>query len=113
MLTALLFSGMVMAQEKEDKEKKEGYVFTNVKEIPVTSVKDQARAGTCWCYSGLGFIEAELLRMGKGEYDLSEMYIVHNTYLDRAKAAVRTHGDDSFSQSGYFYDNIYGMKTNR
>lgn len=47
---------------------------------------------------------------GKGEYDLSEMYIVHQTYLDRADAAVRTHGDVSFSQGGSFYDVIYGMK---
>ncbi len=112
-VSAFLFGGMAMAQNesKEDKPEKEGYVFTTVKEIPITSVKDQARAGTCWCYSGLGFIEAELLRMGKGEYDLSEMYIVHNTYIDRAKAAVRTHGDVSFSQGGSFYDVIYGMKT--
>lgn len=109
LIAALMFSGMVMAQE-EEKEKKEGYVFTNIKELPITSVKDQARAGTCWCYSGLGFIEAELLRMGKGEYDFSEMYIVHNTYIDRAQAAVRTHGDVSFSQGGSFYDVIYGMK---
>ena len=48
--------------------------------------------------------------MGKGEYDLSEMYIVHNTYLDRADKAVRTHGDASFSQGGSFYDVIYGME---
>ena len=48
--------------------------------------------------------------MGKGEYDFSEMYIVHQTYLDRADAAVRTHGDVSFSQGGSFYDVIYGMK---
>ncbi|MBP5710896.1 MAG: aminopeptidase, partial [Bacteroidales bacterium] len=32
-------------------------------------------------------------------------------YLDRARAAVRTHGDISFSQGGSFYDVIYGMKT--
>ena len=99
------------AQEnKENKDKEnEGYVFTTVKECKITPVKNQANAGTCWCYSGLGFIEAELLRMGKGEYDFSEMYIVHHTYMDRAMAAVRTHGDVSFSQGGSFYDVIYGM----
>ena len=101
----------IYAQEnKENKEKEnEGYVFTTVKECKITPVKNQANAGTCWCYSGLGFIEAELLRMGKGEYDFSEMYIVHHTYMDRAMAAVRTHGDVSFSQGGSFYDVIYGM----
>ena len=65
------------------------FVFTTVKELPITSVKNQSRAGTCWCYSSMAFLESELLRMGKGEYDFSEMYIVHQTYLDRADAAVR------------------------
>ena len=95
----------------QDTLKEEGFIFTTVKENPITSVKNQNRAGTCWCYSGLAFIESELLRMGKGEYDFSEMFIVHNTYLDRADKAVRTHGDVSFSQGGSFYDVIYGMKT--
>ena len=88
----------------------EGFEFTITKELPITSVKNQHRAGTCWCYSTMAFLEAELLRMGKGEYDFSEMFIVHNTYLDRADKAVRTHGDISFSQGGSFYDVIYGMK---
>ncbi|MCR5114069.1 MAG: aminopeptidase [Bacteroidales bacterium] len=112
-LAAVIAVALCSPMRAQDKEKTEdeGYKFTIKKEIPITSVKDQNRAGTCWCYSGLGFIEAELLRMGKGEYDLSEMFIVHNTYIDRAKAAVRTHGDVSFSQGGSFYDVIYGMKT--
>ena len=96
--------------QEEEKKKEEGFEFTVVKETPITSIKNQNRAGTCWCYSTLGFIEAELLRMGKGEYDFSEMYIVQKTYLDRADKAVRTHGDASFSQGGSFYDVLYGMK---
>ena len=95
----------VMAQEAENTLE-----FTVVKENPITSIKNQNQAGTCWCYSSLAFIESELLRMGKGEFDLSEMYLVHNTYLDRADKAVRTHGDVSFSQGGSFYDVIYGME---
>lgn len=70
MKKALLFAalGLVCASSivAQEKEKKEGYVFTTVKENPITSVKNQSRAGTCWCYSGLSFIESELLRMGKG-----------------------------------------------
>ena len=91
-------------------EAKEGFEFTVVKENPITSIKNQNRAGTCWSYSGLAFIESELLRMGKGEHDLAEMFIVHNTYLDRADKAVRTHGDISFSQGGSFYDVLFAMK---
>ncbi|MBR2455536.1 MAG: aminopeptidase [Bacteroidaceae bacterium] len=105
-----LFSISGMAQGAKEQPKEEGFVFTTVKELPITSIKNQNRAGTCWCYSSMAFLEAELLRMGKGEYDFSEMYIVHNTYLDRADKAVRTHGDASFSQGGSFYDVIYGME---
>lgn len=108
-MCALALSANLYAQDKKDAE--EGFVFTTVKENPITSVKNQNRAGTCWCYSSYGFLESELLRMGKGEYDLSEMFTVYNTYLDRADAAVRTHGDASFSQGGSFYDALYGMET--
>ena len=94
LLAALAFVGFgAVAQEAAPE-------FTVVKANPITSIKNQNQAGTCWCYSSLAFIESELLRMGKGEYDFSEMYIVHNTYLDRADKAVRTHGDISFSQGG-------------
>ncbi len=97
-------------QDQKEEKKEEGFIFTTVKENPITSIKNQNRAGTCWCYSTLSFIESELLRMGKGEYDFSEMYTVYNTYIDRAKAAVRTHGDVSFAEGGSFYDVFYGMK---
>lgn len=112
-LAAVAVCATVFAQapKAEEQTEDEGYKFTVVKELPITSVKDQNQAGTCWCYSGLGFIEAELLRMGKGTYDFSEMYIVSNTYNDRAMAAIRTSGDVSFSQGGAFSDVIYGMKT--
>lgn len=56
------------------------YKFTPVKDIKVTEVKDQARTGTCWCFATVSFLEAELIRQGKGEYDLSEMFVVRNNY---------------------------------
>lgn len=59
------------------------YEFTTVKENPATSVKNQAKTGTCWCFATTSFIESELLRMGKGEYDLSEMYVVRQNYNKR------------------------------
>ena len=85
MLFALTLSATIQAQDTEKKESEEGFVFTTVKENPITSVKNQNRAGTCWCYSSYAFLESELLRLGKGEYDLSEMFTVYNTYLDRAE----------------------------
>lgn len=95
----------VSAQDKED-----GFIFTTVKENPITSIKNQNRSSTCWSFSGIGFLESELLRMGKGEYDLSEMFVVHHTMTDRAERYVRLHGDNSFSPGGSFYDVIYCLK---
>lgn len=92
------------AQEKEE------YVFTPVKELKITSVKNQNRTGTCWSFSGIGFLEAELLRMGKGEYDLSEMFVVSHSYKDKADKFVRLHGCLNFAQGGSFGDVLYATK---
>ncbi|MBQ0016039.1 MAG: aminopeptidase [Bacteroidales bacterium] len=109
-VVALCAPAFAQEENKESEKKDSGYVFTDIKVLPITSVKDQNRAGTCWCYSGLSFIESELLRMGKGEYDLSEMYVVHHTYQDRAMKSFRTDGETSFSQGGAFSDVIWTMK---
>ena len=109
-LALLVPATAVMAKKKKEEVKKDTVEFTVIKQNPITSVKDQHRSGTCWAYSSLGFLEAELLRMGKGEHDLCESFLVYNTYMDRADKAVRTHGDASFSQGGSFYDAIYCLK---
>ncbi len=88
----------------------EGYQFTPIKELKITPVKDQYRTGTCWSFSGVGFLEAELLRMGKGEYDLSEMFIVSHSYKDKADKFVRLHGFLNFAQGGAFGDVLYASK---
>lgn len=110
-LTGLIAFSSISAQDtKKNEKKEEGFIFTTIKENPITSIKNQNRAGTCWCYSAIAFLESELLKKNKGTYDFSEMFIVYNTYMDRAQAAIRTHGDVSFSQGGSFYDVIYGME---
>ena len=106
----LILCGFVACSLTAGAQAKSGFQFTTVKEVPITSIKNQHRSGTCWCHSSLGYFEAELLRQGKGEYDLSEMYVVHKTYEDRARASVRLHGDISFLQGGKFSDVVYCMK---
>lgn len=109
---ALLMSSTAFAQKKDkkNKDKQEGYVFTLVKENPVTSVKDQNRSGTCWAYSGLALIESELLRTGKGEFDLSEAWIYRHAYTEKADRYVRLHGAGTFSEGGAFQDIPYIIK---
>ena len=95
---------------KKDEAKPEGLHFTTVKEIKVTPIKNQHRTGTCWSFSGVGMIEAELLRIGKGEVDLSEMFIVNHSYKDKADKYVRLHGLINFAQGGSFADVLYVFK---
>ena len=98
------------AQENEE-EVTEGYQFTPVIEIPATSIKDQNRSGTCWSFSSLSFLESELLRMGKPEMDLSEMFVVSKCYSAKADKYVRMHGNTNFGSGGAFHDAIWVLKT--
>nr|MDA3854024.1 aminopeptidase [Bacteroidales bacterium] len=96
--------------------KEEGYIFTEVKTLPHTSVKDQNRSGTCWSFSGISFIESESMKLGYDSLNLSEMFIVRHNYAYKAERYVRTHGKTNFSQGGSFYDVLwaydkYGMLT--
>jgi aminopeptidase C len=109
LIAVLALSSMSMVAQDTPK-KGDGFIFTTIKENPITSIKNQNRSSTCWSFSSLGFLESELLRKGKGEYDLSEMFIVHHTMVDRAVNYVRYHGDSSFSPGGSFYDVLYCMK---
>ena len=45
--------------------------------------------------------------MGQGVYDLSEMFVVHHTMLDRAEYVVRMYGTAQFAPGGSAYDVIY------
>jgi bleomycin hydrolase len=73
------------------------YEFTDIKTVPVTSVKNQASSGTCWSFSTLAYLESEILVAGGPETDLSPMFVVRNAYYDRAVKYVRMHGTSSLS----------------
>ncbi|MBP1664819.1 MAG: peptidase papain, partial [Bacteroidetes bacterium] len=84
--------------------------FTVIKENKITSVKNQASSGTCWSFSGMAFFESELLRMGKPAVDLSEMFVVHRSYTDKAEKYLRMNGTNNFAGGGSFYDDVYVLK---
>lgn len=105
-LTPLIIALMIalpgFAQNEEDT--KPAYQFTDLIRLDNTPVKNQYRSGTCWSYSGISFLESELLKSGKGEYDLSEAFIIRNAYSEKAKKAVRWHGNINFAGGGAFHD---------
>ena len=74
-------------------------VFTVVKQIPITSIKDQNRSGTCWDYSTLSYFEAEILKKTGKTYDLCESFVANKTYMDRATQVVRLHKVDQPTMS--------------
>jgi bleomycin hydrolase len=82
----------------------EGYKFTTVTSLDATPVKNQARTGTCWCFATTSFIESELMRMGKGEYDLSEMFVVRHNYLDRLKDNYLRRGKGNLGPGSLAHD---------
>lgn len=88
-----------------------GYKFSVIRENPITTVKNQASTGTCWSFSGVGMLESELIRMGKGEFDLSEMYIVRRNYEDKAQKFARLHGSLNFAAGGSFADVVETFAT--
>ncbi len=108
-LMALAVTG-ASAKTSKDSTNSNKPVFTVIKELPVTSMKDQNKSGTCWAYSTLSFFESEILKNSGKTYDLSEMFVANKTYMDRATKAVRMHGDVSFSQGGSAYDVLYCLK---
>jgi len=107
---SLLFCILAISASAQTEERKDTFIFTTVKENKITPVKDQASSGTCWSFSALGFLESEMLRAGKQEVDLSEMFVVYHSYLDKAEKYVRMHGTINFSAGGSFYDVLYCWK---
>lgn len=96
----------VTAQNKEAQPAKaeEGYKFTPVTDLKATSVKNQSATGTCWCFATTSFVESELLRMGKGEYDLSEMFIVRYNDIDMLKDNYLRQGKGHLGEGGNCHD---------
>ena len=105
------FSAASFAQAPAPAAKK--YEFKVVKELPITSVKNQASSGTCWCFSTISFLESELIRRGyKGDdLDLSEMFVVSKAYQDKAEKYIRLDGALNFGQGSDFGDVIETIKT--
>ncbi len=102
MATASALPGFAAPADADStKQAEEKFVFTDIKVLPkTTSVKDQNKSGTCWCFSSTSFFEDEILRKGGDSLDLSEMFTVRQCYLDKAERFVRLYGQTNFAAGG-------------
>ncbi|MCD6090874.1 MAG: aminopeptidase [Bacteroidales bacterium] len=110
LLALVLIAILPLSVLAKKKPKTKGYQFKMLYEVPTTPVKDQYRTGTCWSFSGMAFFETELLRMGKGEYDLAEMYNVRQSYVEKADRFVRFQGKTNFGNGGIIHDVLYNIE---
>ena len=82
------------------------YKITDEINVGCTAVKNQSKTGTCWSFATCSFLESELMRVGRGYHDLSEMYVVRNIYRDKARNYVLRQGEANFSQGSLSHDFI-------
>ena len=110
MLLSFLAALMLDSAAVDTAKVNEGWQFTTVDSVPITRVKDQHRSGTCWAFSTLGFLESEVLRIKGKEVELSPMFVVSKTLIDRATYCVRLYNEPRFAEGGSAYDVIYCMQ---
>ncbi len=107
-LAAAVLLGTTVSAQTTPRVKTDDYQFTSTKEIPVTSMKNQNRSGTCWCFSALSFLESEVIKaknLKADAYpDFSEMFIVRHAYHDRAVKYVRLNGFMNMAAGSGFGD---------
>lgn len=101
-LLALCVAAPALCQEA----KKPHRTFTQEAIVKHSPVTDQEYTNTCWCYATASFMESELLRLGKGEIGLSEMFVVHRTHPRRCWAYFRLQGNYPWSPGGQAHDFI-------
>ncbi len=100
-IAAVMIPSAVFAQQPRPQLPQADYQFTVIKENPITSIKNQASSSTCWCFSTIAYLESEIIRIkgikDQASYpDLSEMFVVSQSYKDRADKYIRLDGDLRF-----------------
>jgi bleomycin hydrolase len=79
--------------------------FKTIVKNPATGVKFQMESGQgCWSYATCSFLESELIRTGKGTFDLSEDFFIYHTYIKKGLNYVLRHGNTSFKNGGLAHD---------
>ncbi len=107
-LTACLLA--VSALTVKAQEQRGGYTFVDESVAPHTPCVGQGLTGNCWNFSGTSFIESELKRQGKGEFDLAEMWVTRHAFMEKAKTFMlrgraRSKGSGGSTDVYYIFKN--------
>ena len=91
--------------------------FEKVVQWDANAVESQGQTGTCWSFAASSFLESELIRMGKGTHNLSEIFIARQVYINKAENYVRRHGKTQFGEGSLGHDllnavDMYGIVPN-
>ncbi len=78
--------------------------FTIERMLPHTPVRNQELSSTCWSFGTISFVESELLRLGRGGVDLSEMAMAWWATMLKAERHVRFEGATVFTPGGQPHD---------
>ena len=109
-ITVLFVISMLLAMPTQaQKEVKPVYQITDNVEVPHTIVQNQAKSGTCWCFAGTGFVEAEILRKYDVKLNLSEMFSVRWAYTKKFDRFVQLHSATNLSVGGEICDVLYAV----
>ena len=82
------------------------YQFKIINNIENSTVKNQGQTGTCWSFATSSFLESEIYRINGIHVDVSEMFIVRNTYDQKAWNYLMRQGKSQFSEGGLAHDVI-------
>jgi len=105
----LCVQGQAFAKKK-GKSTGGGFSFSTISNVPTTEVRNQESTGTCWAFATTSFIETELVRLGAGNIDLSEMFTVRHAYSQKALRYFRLHGKGNYSEGGQAHDVLNVVK---
>ena len=92
-LAMLLFSSVLEGQEVETQT---GKKFYYEKEVWTTQYKSQGETALCALFSDISFLESELHRLGRGNFELSTMYVAYHFYIEKALRRIRLRGKIDF-----------------
>jgi bleomycin hydrolase len=75
-----------------------------------TAIRNQGNTGTCWSFSAMALLESEMGRKKIGLMDFSEMFVVRNIYLEKARNYILRLGKAPFAQGALGHDALRAME---